>query len=201
MAKRSTAVNHNWVSGEGEAGSPSNTSVAWAEVYLHTKWHLDPSSRLVTIDIGRKVGDTVPLFMGQLDSGLIQCDQGRALPPYQVASWSFQPFGHNTWAKSGGCCAPFLGRRSGSACNTVTMSPQTFTFTNFCSTFGVASRKPEVEINGGWWHLRVLGWNKLETWWDVVQVWGFYFMTPLLCPIDIGHVRRVGSPRGNRKWK
>jgi len=24
---------------------------------------------------------------------------------------------------------------------------------------------------------------------------------PLLCPIDIGRVRRVGSPRGNRKWK
>jgi len=32
----------------GGAGSPSN-SVAWAEAYLHTKWHLDPSSRLATI--------------------------------------------------------------------------------------------------------------------------------------------------------
>ena len=28
------------------------TQVAWAEVYLHTKWHLDPSSRLPTIDMG-----------------------------------------------------------------------------------------------------------------------------------------------------
>jgi len=26
-------------------------------------------------------------------------------------------------------------------------------------------------------------------------------MAPLLCPIDIGRVRRVGSPCGNRKWK
>jgi len=55
-----------------------------------------------------------------------------------------------------------------------------------CSTFGVASRKPEVEKNGGWWRLRVLGWNKLETRWHFVKVWGFYFMAPLLCPIDFG---------------
>ena len=27
---------------------------------------------------------------------LIRCDQGRGLPPYQVASWSIEPFGHNT---------------------------------------------------------------------------------------------------------
>jgi len=34
--------------------------VACAEVYLHTKWHLSPSSRLATTDIGRKLG-VVPL--------------------------------------------------------------------------------------------------------------------------------------------
>jgi len=70
-----------------------------------------------------------------------------------------------------------------------------------CSTCGVASRKPEVEINGRWWRLRVLFWNNLQTCCHFVNVWGFYFMAPLLCPIDIGRVRRVGSPRGNRKWK
>jgi len=32
----------------GWAGSPSNI-VAWAEAYLRTKWHLDPSNRLATI--------------------------------------------------------------------------------------------------------------------------------------------------------
>ena len=32
----------------GEAGSPPNT-LAWAEVYLNTKWHLDPSNHLATI--------------------------------------------------------------------------------------------------------------------------------------------------------
>jgi len=25
-----------------------------------------------------------------------QCGLGRGLPPYQVTSWSIQPFGHNT---------------------------------------------------------------------------------------------------------
>ena len=27
-----------------------------AEAYLHTKWNIDPSSRLVTTDMGRKLG-------------------------------------------------------------------------------------------------------------------------------------------------
>jgi len=30
------------------AGSPSN-NMAWAEAYLPTKWHLDPSNRLAAI--------------------------------------------------------------------------------------------------------------------------------------------------------
>jgi len=30
--------------------------VAWADAYFRTKWHLDPSSRLATIDMGRKSG-------------------------------------------------------------------------------------------------------------------------------------------------
>jgi len=32
----------------GRAGFPSN-NVTWAEAYLCTKWHLDPSNRLATI--------------------------------------------------------------------------------------------------------------------------------------------------------
>jgi len=38
-----------------EAGSPSNT-VSRAKAYLPTKWHLDPCSRLATIDMCRKSG-------------------------------------------------------------------------------------------------------------------------------------------------
>jgi len=36
--------------------------VARAEAYLRTKWHLDPSSSLATIDMGRKFGAHRPLF-------------------------------------------------------------------------------------------------------------------------------------------
>ena len=35
----------------GGAGSPCDT-VAWAEAYLHTKWHLNPSSHLATMKMG-----------------------------------------------------------------------------------------------------------------------------------------------------
>jgi len=35
-------------------GELSPHLIAWAETYLRTKWNRDPSSRLVTIDMGRK---------------------------------------------------------------------------------------------------------------------------------------------------
>ena len=69
----------------GEAGSPCNTNVACAEAYLHTKWHLDPFSRLATIDMGRKLGAVIP-FGGKLSPHVTQSRLGRGLPPYQVAS-------------------------------------------------------------------------------------------------------------------
>jgi len=45
----------------GGAGPPSST-MRPAKAYLQTKWHLDPSSQMATIDMGRKVG-AVP-FLG-----------------------------------------------------------------------------------------------------------------------------------------
>jgi len=33
--------------------------------------------------------------MGELGPQLAQCHLGQGLPPYQVVSWSIQPFGHN----------------------------------------------------------------------------------------------------------
>ena len=48
---------------EKEAGSPSNT-IAWAEVYCRTKWHLNPSSSLSTTDIGRKMEGLSPFLGG-----------------------------------------------------------------------------------------------------------------------------------------
>jgi len=38
--------------------------VTLAEAYLHTKWHLDPSSRLATIGMCRKFGGCAALFGG-----------------------------------------------------------------------------------------------------------------------------------------
>ena len=41
--------------GEG-SWVPIEHKVPWAEAYLNTKWHLDASSRLATMDMGRKLG-------------------------------------------------------------------------------------------------------------------------------------------------
>ena len=66
---------------------PSRRCVAWAEVYLRTKWHLDPSSRLATIDMGQKLDrGVVPFFLWELGPHRTQSHLGRGLPPYQVAS-------------------------------------------------------------------------------------------------------------------
>jgi len=36
-------------------------NVTWAEAYLRTKWHLDPSCCLATKDMGQKLGRAVLL--------------------------------------------------------------------------------------------------------------------------------------------
>jgi len=54
--------------------SPHLTQCRLGRAYLCTKWHLDPCSLFVTIDMGRglrteacvKVGAAVPLSLGQL---------------------------------------------------------------------------------------------------------------------------------------
>ena len=67
------------------------------EAYLHTKWHLNPSSHLATTDISRKLG-AAPFGeeVGEVGPHLTQCGQGRGLPACQVSYWSIQLFGHNT---------------------------------------------------------------------------------------------------------
>ena len=57
-------------------------------LYLHTKWHLNPSSHLATTaDMDRKLGAGCVFFEGrELDSRLTQCGQGRGLPACQVSS-------------------------------------------------------------------------------------------------------------------
>jgi len=62
-------------------------SVAWAEGYLCTKWHLDPSSHLATIDMGQELWGRGLLnhFLGEMGLHLTQRGLGQGLPPYQVA--------------------------------------------------------------------------------------------------------------------
>jgi len=63
------------LSGGGVLGPHLPQCGLWAEVYLRTKWHLDLSSRLATIDMGRNVGVLSP-FLGELGSRLTQCGPG-----------------------------------------------------------------------------------------------------------------------------
>ena len=49
--------------------------------------------RLATIDMGRMEA-AVSLSFGEAGSPSNTMSPGRGLPPYQVVSWSIQPFGH-----------------------------------------------------------------------------------------------------------
>ena len=50
-----------------------------------------------------KIGGLCPFFGGELGPHITQTRLGQGLPPYQVASLSIQPFGHNGhWPKIGG---------------------------------------------------------------------------------------------------
>jgi len=63
MGRKLGAVRLCSLFGEGELG-PHLAQCGQDEIYLRTKWHLDPSSRcrLATIDMGRKLGGAVVVF-------------------------------------------------------------------------------------------------------------------------------------------
>ena len=85
----------------------------WSQVSTPREWHLDPSNRLATIDMGRKLGTMPPFWGGDLGPHLVQCGLGRGLPPYQVTSWSMQPFCNNRHGLKIGSCAPLGGGELG----------------------------------------------------------------------------------------
>jgi len=100
--------------GEGELG-PHLTQCRLGWAYLRTKWYPDQYSHLATIDMGQKLGGCAPrkgtaLSWEKLGPHVTQCRLGPALPPYQVASRSIQPFGHNRHGSKIGGSAPFLRR-------------------------------------------------------------------------------------------
>jgi len=76
-----------------------------------------PSGILIIQPFGYNNPPPPPAFRGGWGLGphLTQCGQGWGLTPYQVESWSTQPFGHNTWAeKWGRGCVPFWRGELGS---------------------------------------------------------------------------------------
>ena len=62
--------------------SPCRISWRWVKPLLS---YIHAPKIWVVLEKGRELGPH-----------LTQCGLGRGLPPYQVASWSIQPFGHNT---------------------------------------------------------------------------------------------------------
>jgi len=81
---------------------------------------------VATTDMGQKQGRgaAVPLSRGELGPRLTQCGRGRGLLPYQVASSSRQPFGHNRHGPKTGI-APFKGGvPAATPCNTTSPGPR-----------------------------------------------------------------------------
>ena len=114
----------------GGAGCPSNTKVAWDEVYVHTKFHLGASNRLATIEMDQRLE--------------------RAFRPLSTPfwEWCWVPIWHNeAWTKAhlrakcgldpsshlatldmgrelGRSSAPFWGGGAGSPSNTKLPGPR-----------------------------------------------------------------------------
>jgi len=95
------------LSGGGSLAPPNN--VTWAEIYLRTKWHLDPSSHLATTDMGRKLGAAVHLFLGGAGSPCNTMWPGPKATPVPsgilIHAVVWPQYMGQTW----GCCAPFFG--------------------------------------------------------------------------------------------
>jgi len=96
-------------------------NVPWVEPYLHTKWHLDPSSCLGTIGMGRKFegGGVLPPFWERgagSPSNTMSLGSRRTFLP----RWHLEPSTSYLVGPKigGGCCAP-LGGGPGSQSNTV----------------------------------------------------------------------------------
>jgi len=101
-----------------------------AETYVHTKWHLDPCSRLATIH-GRKLEGVLCLReggVGERGPHLTQCRLGRGLLSgilIYPAVWPQQ-----TWGQNWGLC-PFWGGGAGSPSNTLWPRPRLYLHAKF----------------------------------------------------------------------
>ena len=86
---------------------PIEHNVAWPTP-RPSQWHLSPIQLFGHNGHWPIIGGCVPFGEGELGLHLTQCRVGRRLPPYQAASSSLQPFGHNRRGlKIGGLCPLF----------------------------------------------------------------------------------------------
>ena len=106
--------------------------VARAEAYLCTKWHLDPSSRLATIDVGRKLGGALSPFReggaGSPSNTMSLGPRPTSLPSGVLIHPAIWP--QHIWAEKWGLC-PFGGRGAGSPCNTMWPGPRPICMPSF----------------------------------------------------------------------
>jgi len=96
----------------GGSWVPIYHNVVWAEAYLRTKWNLDPSSRLVTIDMSQKVVGLLCHFFGGGRTGSPSNTMRPGSRPTSVPSGILVHRGvwpQQTWAENWGC-APSGGR-------------------------------------------------------------------------------------------
>jgi len=89
---------------------------AYLDAYLDASRYLDASSRLATIEMGKKLGRGAPalFWWGELGPHLAQCGVDQGPPLCQVPSWLIHPavWPQWTWAENwaGGSPVPFSGR-------------------------------------------------------------------------------------------
>jgi len=97
-------------------------NAAWAEAYLCTKWHLDPSSRLATTKHGPKIGGCAP-FLGR-GAGSPSSTNVACLKAYLHAKWHLDLSSHLGTIDMGqklGALPPFWGRGAGSPSDTMSL--------------------------------------------------------------------------------
>ena len=85
-------------------------NATWTETYLRTKWHLDPSSRLATTDMGRNLGDCAPWGgAGSASNTMLPGTRPTIVPSGILINPAVWP--QQKWAENWGLC-PFLGKES-----------------------------------------------------------------------------------------
>jgi len=98
----------------GKGARSTSNKVTWAEAYLHAKCHLDPSSRLATINMGQKFGKGAPPPFWGGRTGSPSNTKSPGLRPTSTPSgiWMHQAiWPQQKWAEKknlgGGGSAPF----------------------------------------------------------------------------------------------